>query len=117
MPNVSVNVQLQTTNGIHKVTIHPERLRIPPKAKDVVITWKASGPTTFLAGKDGFNWLDTGAPNVQQLDPNTLESDKFDNLSTTTTEIVWRYLIGVENGGVKIQVDPEVDNDPPIGPQ
>ena len=115
MPNV--NVQVQTTgSGIHKVTINPERLRIPPGAKDVIITWKADGPTTFLSGRDGFSWLDTGTPNVRQVDPTTFESDKFDNPSTGKTAIVWRYLIGVEEGGVKIQVDPEVDNDPPLGP-
>jgi len=109
MPNV--NVQVQTSNGIHKVTIHPERLRIPNGSTSVVITWNASGPTTFLAGNDAFKWLSSGAPAVTRIDDNTLQSAPFDN--TGTTEVVWRYLIGVEEGGVKIQVDPEVDNDPP----
>jgi hypothetical protein len=113
MPNVSVNVQVQTANGIHKVTIHPERLRVKRGEQNVVITWKASGPTTFLAGNDAFKWLSAGAPAVTRVDDRTLQSAPYDN--KTTTPPVWRYLIGVEEGGVKIQVDPEVDNDPPIG--
>ncbi|HVE72283.1 MAG TPA: hypothetical protein VNI54_13020 [Thermoanaerobaculia bacterium] len=111
MPHV--NVQIQTTSDIHKVTIHPERLRIPNGSRNVVVTWNASGPTTFLPGKDGFDWLSSGAPTVHRVDDHTLRSDPFDN--TGTTEVVWRYMLGVERDGVKIKVDPEVDNDPPIG--
>lgn len=110
MPNV--NVTVQTTNGIHKVNINPERLRVPRGDKNVVITWKASGPTTFLAGNDAFKWLSPNAPAVTRVDDNTLQSAPYDN--DPTTEPVWQYLIGVEEGGVKIQVDPEVDNDPPL---
>ena len=112
----TINVQIQTTSGIHKVTIHPSRLRIRNGETGVVITWSATGPTTFLPGADAFKWLpnDDGRPAVTRVDDNTLRSEPYDN--DFDTEIVWEYLIGVEKDGVKIQVDPEVDNDPPIGP-
>lgn len=113
----TINVQIQTTSGgIHKVTINPSRLRIPNGTTGVVITWSATGPTTFLPGNDAFQWLTTTPtpPAVTRVDDNTLRSASYDN--TFDKEIVWEYLIGVQKDGVKIQVDPEVDNDPPIGP-
>src|SRR5690349_7504089 len=104
MPNV--NVQVQTTGGgIDKVTINPERLRIPNGPSTVAITWKASGPTTFLPGNDAFCWISAPtAPTVTRVDDNTLQSASFVN---NGAGVVWRYLIGVEENGVKIQVDPE----------
>lgn len=113
-----INVQIQTTSGIHKVTIHPGRLRIPNGDKGVVITWNATGPTTFLPGNEAFRWLPNVGPTpprVTRKDDNTLESEAYDN--DFEHEVVWEYMIGVEKDGVKIQIDPEVDNDPPIGPK
>ena len=114
----TVNVQIQTTSGgTHKVTIHPSRVRIQNGDKGVVITWSATGPTTFLPGADAFKWLPApGAPTppaVSRRDDNTLVSAAYDN--NFGSEVVWEYMIGVEKDGVRIQVDPEVDNDPPAG--
>ena len=117
MPTVHVNVQVQIQSGIHTVTINPERVHVPPRAKDVVIVWNAPGSTKFLPANAAFNWKASGAPAVTRTDDHTLTSAKFDNPNTGTTELVWKYLIGVEGSdGVMIQVDPEADNDPPIGP-
>jgi hypothetical protein len=116
MPDV--NVQIQTTSGgIHKVTVNPERLRLRNGQNGLVITWRARGQTTFLPGRDAFDWLDDDrrAPRVTRVDDTTLRSDPFDN-DFGGASVIWRYLIGVEKNGVKIQVDPEVDNDPPLGP-
>ena len=114
-----INVQIQTTaGGIHKVTINPGRLRIPNGDTGVVITWSATGPTTFLPGNEGFRWQPNVGPTppaVTRVNDNTLQSASYDN--NFDQEVVWEYLIGVQKDGVKIQVDPEVDNDPPIGPK
>lgn len=110
----TVNVQIQTTGGIHKVTINPGRLRIPP-GTGVVLQWKASNGTTFLPEPDCFAWQpSTGnPPAVRRTDDTTLTSDPYTN--DFSEEVVWEYMIGVEKNGVKIKVDPEVDNDPPRG--
>ncbi|HVG24082.1 MAG TPA: hypothetical protein VND45_08020 [Thermoanaerobaculia bacterium] len=109
-----VNVQIQTSSGgINKVTINPDRLRIAPGTTGVVIVWKANGQSAFLPGNDAFSWLTSNPtpPTVTRTDDHTLTSASYDN--TFETEVVWKYMIGVEKDGVKIQVDPEVDNDPP----
>ena len=113
MPNV--NVRIATTGGIHKVTISPQRLRIPNGSTNVVITWRASNGTTFLTGTDAFQWINPSTvlppPNVTRTNDTTLTSDAYTN--NTSVEVIWEYMLGVEKDGVKIQVDPEVDNDPP----
>ena len=113
----NVNVQIQTAGGIHKVTVHPERLRLRNGQQNIVITWRASNQTTFLRGSDAFAWIDGDrrAPRVTRVDDTTLRSDPFNNDFGKET-VTWRYMIGVEKNGVRIQVDPEVDNDPPLGP-
>lgn len=115
----TINVNMQTTDGdTHKVTIKPSRLRIKNGEQGVVITWSAAGPTTFLQGDAGFKWMPNVGPTpptVKYIDANTLRSEPYDN--TFSTEVVWEYQIGVQKDGVKIVVDPEVDNDPPIGPK
>lgn len=111
----TVNVQIQTTGGVHKVTIHPGRLRIP-QGTGIVIVWKAAGPATFLPEPQCFQWLtpSPAPPAVSRTDDNTLTSAPYTN--NFPEEVIWEYMIGVQEGGVKIQVDPEVDNDPPAGP-
>lgn len=113
----TVNVQIQTTGGIHKVTVNPERLHLGNGQHDVVITWRATNQTTFLPDGHAFAWLDNDprAPKVRRTGDTTLTSDRFSN-DFGRESVIWRYMIGVEKGGVRIQVDPEVDNDPPLGP-
>lgn len=110
MPNV--NVQIQTTNAVNKVTINPQRLHVP-QGTGIVITWSATGPTTFLPNPDCFRWLTTSPtpPAVTRTNDNTLTSAAYDN--NFSSEVVWEYMIGVQKDGLKIQIDPEVDNDPP----
>lgn len=115
----TVTVRIEKLDDIHKVTISPSRLRIPNGDKGVVITWNAPGLNEFLPGDEGFQWKPMpGAPpppRVTHKDAHTLEAAPYDN--DFPVEVVWEYLIGVQKEGVKIQVDPEVDNDPPVGPK
>lgn len=114
MSTVNVRVDVKQ-DGTHKVTIQPSRLRVPNGSANVTITWNAMNGTTFLPNPSAFEWIvGVGVPDppvVTRVDDTKLQSAPYSN--DFGSEVVWEYMIGVQKNGVRIQVDPEVDNDPP----
>lgn len=83
------------------------------KGSSVTLIWRAAGLT--FAASDPLVWKNTGGafrPAItRSTDGRTLTSDPY----TNTGQGIWPYSLTVVDGTETITIDPEVNNEPPIG--
>jgi hypothetical protein len=90
---------------------------IAPFVRDVIkdanptVVWEADGNDTIFPSSNFFSWKSGG--------PGSNPTRSSDGKTLTLTYSVsspstWSYAISLENAGVKVTVDPDIHNDPPI---
>lgn len=77
------------------------------------LVWTISGPNASFPASNFFNWRSSpGQPTVTRNPAgNQLTSTEYSNDANNRRK--WKYTIGLTNGTTTINLDPEVDNEPP----
>jgi hypothetical protein len=89
------------------VTVAPFRRDVPDKTPTLV--WETNGNGTTFPSTNFFSWKSGGSGTpVRSSDGRTLTL-----AYTQTTPSDWTYSIALENDGVRVDIDPEIHNDPP----
>lgn len=110
MATHKVNCAMQKNPNAVTVTVAPFKRDVKDGAPTLI--WEADGANTIFPTTDFFAWKTggTGTLPVRSSDGKTLTLSY-----TQTVASLWTYMVTIENGGCKVIVDPEVDNDPPGG--
>ena len=109
MATWKVNCSMQKNPNAVTVTAAPFRRDVNDTNPTVI--WEADGNGTTFPSSDYFAWKTggTGTLPTRSSDGKSLSLTYTSNSTNT-----WTYAITVENNGVKVVIDPEIHNDPPI---
>lgn len=109
MSTWKVNCSMQTNPNSVTVNVAPFRRDVPDKTPTLV--WEADGNGTTFPATNFFTWKNGGPGSSPTRSPD----GKTLTLSyTQSTPSDWTYAIAIENDGVRVDVDPEIHNDPPV---
>ena len=109
MATWKVNCSMQKNPNSVTVNIAPFRRDVPDAAPTLV--WEADGNGTTFPSANFFSWK-SGGPGS-----NPTRSSDGKTLTLTYSNSGpsdWTYKIAIENDGVRVDVDPEIHNDPPV---
>lgn len=113
---VPINVTMTTQGSVIDVSIPPVVRNQHSTVNQYQLVWNASGPNASFPSSNPFSWKGgSGQPNVTRNSTGSqLISDPFWNNGSTGSR--WEYTVGITNGTVTVNVDPEIDNEPPPRP-
>lgn len=108
MPTVTRTITV-TMDSQGNIDIRPTFVNIPNGPDTIVLRWEAVAPASFPSS-GFFNWkAGSGQPTVNFQTADVLQSDTYVNNGSERR--LWRYSINVSG----VEVDPEVNNQPPGG--
>jgi hypothetical protein len=98
-----------TMDSEGNIDIKPTFLNVPNGPDSIILRWEAVAPASFPSS-GFFNWkAGSGQPAVTLQSADVLQSASYVN--DATARRLWRYSINVSG----VEVDPEVNNQPPGG--
>ena len=110
MATWKVNCSMQKNPNSATVNLAPFRREVPDESPTLV--WEADGSGTTFPSSNFFAWKAGGGPGstpTRSVDGKTLTLTYTNSASSD-----WSYAIAVENDGVRVDMDPEIHNDPPV---
>lgn len=109
MATVKVNCSMQTNPNSVMVNVAPFQRDVLDKTP--TIEWVADGDGTTFPTSNFFSWK-SGGPGF--LPTRSTDGKKLTLAYTQTAASDWTYAIALENDGVRVDLDPEIHNDPPV---
>ena len=115
MPSTPIPITVTLTNRANTIDVgvNPPSARVGHGATAVHLVWTATGPGASFPATNFFRWKGApAAPAVTRISATQLQSADYVNNGAGET---WQYMVAISNGTITVNIDPEVDNQPPGG--